>query len=264
MTHLQEQHWEKLFGFLTIEGQSMYGIWTVYSPEKEVIKSFQGIRNLRSNTDKTIITHTNQFLSPDGSTLENQWQMEKETCNQSDGLLHPADPSKRALALVDYGSSTWLSRKLESGRSFSVELFLKHKDWNTSIGSIYTENGDLEKILHLREYLNSFPNSTTREEITSLSGSWIGTKKYITSDLKVSDSEEIREIILDPTNGKNDTFYFPDSVIVNIPKNLYIGKEFEIVAGKLVTENEYKRLTAKYDHSGTFTLLISEIFRLQD
>ncbi|MEH2330194.1 DUF3598 family protein [Nostoc sp.] len=264
MTHLQEQHWEKLFGFLTLEGQSMYGIWTVYSPEKEVIKSSQGIRNLRCNADKTIITHTNQFPSPDGSTLEKQWQIEKETCNQLDGLLHPADPSKRALALVDYGSSAWVSRKLESGRSFSVELFLKHKDWNISIASIYTENGDLEKILHLREHLNSFPDSTTSEEITSLSGSWIGTKESITSDLQISNAEEIGEIVLDPTNGKNDTFYLPDSVVVNIPKKLRGGEEFEIVAGKLVAENEYKRLIAKYNNSGAFTLLISEVFHLQD
>ena len=264
MTHLQEQHWEKLFGYLPTQGQSMYGIWTVYSPEKEVIKSSQGIRNLRPNGDKTVITHTNQFPSPDGSTLEKQWQIEKETCNQPDGLLHPADPSKRGLALVDYGSSAWVPRKLESGRSFSVELFLKHKDWNTSIGSIYTENGDLEKILYLREHLNSFPDSRTSKEITSLSGSWIGTKESITSDLKVSDAEEIREIILDPTNGKNDTFYLPDGVVVNIPKKLRVGEEFEIVAGKVVAENEYKRLTAKYDRSGAFTLLISEIFRLQN
>jgi hypothetical protein len=264
MTYLQEQHWEKLFGYLTIDGQSMYGIWTVYSPEKEVIKSSQGIRNLRPNAEKTLITHTNHFPSSEGTTLEKQWQIKKETCNQPDGLLHPADPSKRALALVDYGSSSWVPKKLESGRSFSVELFLKHKDWNTSIASISTENGDLKKILHLREHLDSFPDSKTSEEITSLSGSWIGTKQSITSDLKISDTEEIREIILDPTNGKNDTFYFPDAVVVNIPKKLRVGEEFEIVAGKLVAENEYKRLTAKYDDSGAFRLLISEVFRLQD
>ncbi|MEH2064917.1 MAG: DUF3598 family protein [Nostoc sp.] len=264
MTNLQEQHWEKLFAFLTTEGQSMYGIWTVYSPAKEIIKSSQGIRNLRPNADKTVITHTNHFPLPDGTTLEKQWEIHKETCNQPDGLLHPADPSKRALALVDYGSSTWLPTKVESGRTFSVELFLKHQDWNTSIGSIYTENGDLEKILHLREHLNSFPDSRTSEEITSISGTWIGTKESITSDLKVSEREEISEIILDPTNGKNETFYLPNSVVLNIPKKLPIGEEFEIVAGKFFAENEYKRLTAKYDDSGAFTLLISEVFRLQD
>lgn len=51
---------------------------------------------------------------------------------------------------------------------------------------------------------------------------------------------------------------------MNIPKKLRVGEEFEIIAGKLVAENEYKRLTAKYNDSGAFTLLISEIFHLQD
>jgi hypothetical protein len=262
MTHLQEQHWKKLFGFLDTEDKPMYGTWTVYSPEKEIIKSSQGIRNLRANADKTVITHTNQFPSPDGSMLEKQWQMQKETCNLPDGLLHPANPSKRALALVDDGSSAWVTQKLESGHNFSVELFLKYEDWNTSIGSIYAENGDLEKILYLREHLNSFPDIATGKEITHLLGNWIGTKQSITSDLKISEAEEIHNLVLDPTGGKNESFYLPDGVVLNIPKKLSIGQEFDIIAAKLVAENQYKRLTAKYNSFGVFVLLISEVFKL--
>ena len=33
-------------------------------------------------------------------------------------------------------------------------------------------------------------------------------------------------------------------------------------AGKLVLDNEYKRLTAKYDNSGAFFRLISQVFHL--
>ncbi len=68
-----EQHREQLFGYLPIDSISMHGTWTVYSPEKQVIKSAQGIRNLRPNADKTVINHTNQFPSPDGSKVEKQW-----------------------------------------------------------------------------------------------------------------------------------------------------------------------------------------------
>jgi hypothetical protein len=42
---------------------------------------------------------------------------------------------------------------------------------------------------------------------------------------------------------------------------LNLGEEFEIIAGKFVSNNEYKRLNAKYDRNGEFTLLISEVFR---
>ncbi|AFY31672.1 DUF3598 family protein [Calothrix sp. PCC 7507] len=265
MTLLQAQHWEKLFGDLTLEKKSLYGVWTVYSPAQEIIKSSQGIRTLQANADKTVITHTNQFPSADRTTLEKQWQIAKATCNLPDGLLHPADPSKRAFALFNYGATAWVPQKLELGRGFSVELFLKSPDGNTSIGSIYAENGDLEKILYLRESLSSFPDILPLgTEVTTLPGNWIGSQVSITPDLKITDAEVITEFVLDPTLGKNKSFFLPDSVVVNIPDRVKLGDAFDIVAGKLVAENEYKRLTAKYNHAGDFVLLISEVFNLTD
>ena len=161
----QEQHWEQLFGKLTTEGTPWCGIWNVYSPEKEVIKSSQGIRNLRANADRTVITHTNQFLLPDGSKMEKQWEIEKKDCNLPDGLLHPAAPTKRSFALLDYGASTWAPQSLKSGENFSIELFLKDENWNTSVGLIYDQNGYLEKILHLREQMGSFPDVPEKPEV---------------------------------------------------------------------------------------------------
>jgi Domain of unknown function (DUF3598) len=46
MVYLQEQHWEKLFTNVTMNGNPWYGIWSVYSPDKQVVKSSQGIRNI--------------------------------------------------------------------------------------------------------------------------------------------------------------------------------------------------------------------------
>jgi hypothetical protein len=83
----------------------------------------------------------------------------------------------------------------------------------------------------------------------------------MTPDLKVSPIEEPQDLVLYATGGKNETLFLPDGVVVNIPKRLKLGEEFEIIAGKFVSNNEYKRLTAKYDKSGEFTLLISEVFR---
>jgi len=258
--NLQEQHWNKLFAHLTTEGSYWYGLWTVYSPEKAVIKTSQGIRILQSNREQTVIIHTNQFPSPDGTTLEKKWQIEKETCNQIDGLAHPADPAKRALSLTDGGATAWVPKTLESGCRFAVELFLKHQDWNSSLGSIYNESGCLEKILHIWEHLGSFPPIPAEPELEQLSGKWIGKTESMSPDLKVSTSDETHELILDPTQGKNQTFYLPNGIVLNIPKKVKIGEEFEIVAGQLVSDNEYKRLTAKYDNLGTFSLLVSEVF----
>lgn len=259
---IKEKHWEKLFADLTTESTPRYGIWKIYSSTKELLKSSKGVRILRANEEKTVITHTNQFTSSDGSTQEKQWQIEKNTCKQPDGLLHPAESSKRALSLLGNGTSAWVPRRFELGRRFSIELFLRHEDWKNSIGSIYDESGCLEKILHIREHLGSFPD-TTEETVIELPGEWSGKKEYMTPDLKVSPPEYTQKLVLDPTSGKNETFFLPDSIILNIPKVLKVGEEFEVVAGKLVSNKTYQRLTARYDSSGRFMMLISEVFCLE-
>lgn len=258
----QEQNWKNLFGDHTLEGIAWHGIWTVYSPEKEIVKSFQGVRRFRVNEEQTGIIHTNIYTYPDGSTAEQTWQLEKQTCNQPDGVLHPAIQSMRTLSFGQ-GATALISKTLEIGKKFGVELFFRYKDWRTSVASIYGESGDLEKITLIREHLGSFP-STAEPEIENLLGKWLGTKEDMTPDLKVSSSEETQALVLDPTEGKNETFLLPDGVVENSPKRITLGEEFEIVAGKLVSNDEYKRLTCKYDKSGAFTLLISEVFRREE
>ncbi|MBW4492895.1 MAG: DUF3598 family protein [Oscillatoria princeps RMCB-10] len=263
--NLQEQHWTKLFGRLTPEGTSRYGIWTVSSPEKEIIKQFKGIRNFRANEDKTVITHTNQYFSPDGSEEEKQWQIEKEACNLPDGLVHPAAPSNRGLALSDRGATAWVTKTLQPERPFGIEFFFRQEDdSNNSLGIIYGESGSLDRILHIRERLGSFPEPAAEPAIENLSGKWVGKKETMTPDLQVSPAEDTQELVLEPTGGKNETSFLTEGIVLNYPAKLPVGEEFELAAGKLVSESEFKRLTAKYDSSGAFALLISEVFHRQE
>jgi hypothetical protein len=262
--NLQEQHWTKLFERVTTEGSYWYGIWTVRSPEKEVIKEFKGIRHLQANEDKTVITHTNQFPSPDGTVQEKQWQIEKEACNLPDGLAHTAALSKRALSLLDWGVSAWVTKTFEPGRDFGIEFFLKHEDWNNSLGIIYGESGSLDRILHIREHLGSFPEPASEMAIENLSGKWVGKKETMTPDLQVSPGEDTQELVLEPTGGKNETYFLNEGIVLNYPAKLPVGEEFELAAGKLVSESEFKRIIAKYDSSGAFALLISEVFHRQE
>lgn len=261
--NLQHKNWENLFGHITTEGVAWHGIWTMYSLEKEVMNSFKAIRQFQANKEKTLITHTNKYTYSDGTELKKVWQIEKQVCSQPDGVIHPALLSTRAISFGDNKNAV-VPKKLEAGKKFGTELFFRYQDWRTSVVSVYAESGDLEKIVIIREHLNSFPNISTKAEIEKLPGKYIGRKESINSDLQISDSAENQELVLEPAKVKNKTIFFPDEITVNIPEKLNIGEEFEIVSGKLVTKNEYKRLTAKYDNSGAFATLISEVFRLKD
>ncbi|MEQ8969871.1 MAG: DUF3598 family protein [Coleofasciculus sp. C1-SOL-03] len=128
---------------------------------------------------------------------------------------------------------------------------LQEQHWDKLFGNLTTEGS------------NSFPDTPEEPRVTQLLGSWQGTQQSMTADLNQSDPKPINELVLDPTQGKNQTFCLPDGVVVNSPPQLKLGEEFEIVAGKLVTANQYKRLTAKYDSSGAFVQLVLEVFHRQ-
>lgn len=261
--NLQEKNWENLFEHITTEGVAWHGIWTVYSLEKEVLNSFKAVRKFQVNEEKTLITHTNKYSYSDGTASEKSWQIKKQICSKPDGVIHPASLSMRAISFGE-DKNAWLSKKLEAGEKFATELFFRYQDWRTSVASIYAESGDLEKITIIREHLDSFPNKPALAEIEKLSGKWSGRKEYMDSNLQISALAENQELVLEPTKRKNKMIFLPDNVAVNLPEKVNLGEKFEIVASKLVTKNEYKRLAAQYDSYGTFARLSSEVFKLQD
>jgi hypothetical protein len=257
--NLQEQHWTRYFGNLTTEAIFRYGSWTVFSPEITIMRSFQGIRILQANEDLTIITHTNKFPQGDGTVQEKSWQIEKEICNLADGLLHPADPKKRSFSILEYGATSWFPQKFIPGTTFSVEFFLKNYPANNSVAGIYGENGVLDKILMIREQLGDFPGEP-QPPLTEISGNWQGEKLTMLPDLRILEPEVVSELILDPSEGQNQTFFLPEQVVLTIPKMVKLGEAFEMFAGRLVSEDIYQRLSIKYNESGEFVSLSTEMF----
>lgn len=262
MTHLQEQNWSNIFGHLTPKGINWCGTWTIYSPELEVIKSYQGIRSFRHNEDKTVIYQTNSYTYADGSTSEKHWQFDKQVCNKNDGIAYIEFPAMRILSIAP-GVYAWLSKKLELSQKFSLELFFSHEDWRTSVVILYGENSTLEKIVQIREHLDNFPAQPPDAEVRNIDGQWIGEKQQLTPDLTVSHAESIANLVLISVEDKNQTFFLPDGVVINAPTSLQMSQEFSISAGRFVSPNQFKRLTAQYENLGNFQLLISEIFHRQ-
>ncbi|MDJ0514824.1 MAG: DUF3598 family protein [Trichodesmium sp. MO_231.B1] len=228
-----------------------------------IIKSFQGIRKFWDNEDKTVINQQNNYTYADGSTEEKQWQIEKEIANQPDGVTHSASESMRVLSLSEE-AKIWMCTELKIGNPFGCELFFQYQNFRTSIGVVYGENGALERFLETREHLNSYPDQKPREELKNIPGNWVVKKESMTPDLQIYQEVELTEIELDPTAGKNQTFFLPDGIVINVPETVKIGEEFELVVGKMVIENKYKRMTVKYNQDGKFIQLISEVFDRKD
>jgi hypothetical protein len=254
---LAEQNWHNLFDTYTCESKAWHGIWTSYSPEKEIIKSYLGIREFRSNRDRTKIDQTNTYTYDDGSTDSKQWQLNKENCSLLDGVFHPAVSSMRALSFGD-GKTAWIAKKLEENKSFAVELFFRDREWRTSVIPIYGSNGNLERITQIYERLNSYPQPAVEEEIGNFSGKWKVTRESMTPDLNITSEVTVEDFLLNRTEGENKNILLPDRFVANIPTKLLVGQEFIITVTKLVRENLYKRLVVKYDRLGQFALFISE------
>ncbi|HEY9649030.1 MAG TPA: DUF3598 family protein [Coleofasciculaceae cyanobacterium] len=263
MINQQEQNWTNLFDDITSEGIAWHGIWTMYSPNQEITKTYRGVRNFQANDDKTLITHSNYYTYADGSTEEKIWQIEKQACNHPDGVAHPAILSMRALSFKQ-GAKAWISKTLEVGKNFGVELFFRHQDWRTSVGSIYDEAGNLQRIFHIREHRGSFSDQVPSSAVKTISGEWIGKKESITPDLQLSSGSEYQELTFPVTRGKNETLFLPDGVMLNIPKCLRLGEGFELIGGKFFSDSDYRKLTAIYNESGEFVELVSEVFHRKD
>ncbi|MEL7037667.1 MAG: DUF3598 family protein [Cyanobacteria bacterium J06592_8] len=258
MVNLQEQNWINLFGKYETDSPGWFGTWTYFSPEKEVIKTFQGIRCFQANEDKTIITHTNNLTFADGNTSSKCWSLEKQSCSQPDGVIHPALPSMRAIYLSQ-NATAGVTQKRETEQSFGAELFFYYEDRRASIIQMYNNQGQLERIIKISEKWGEFPEHPPTETFTQLSGIWSGEKQLITPDLKRSEPEKIEEYTFDQASDQNQ-MTLPGGFFCYPQKLISLGEPFEIKAGQLISEREYKQTTVKYNQSGNFVQLNFEVF----
>jgi len=259
---MKQQNWNNL---CSNHVRDWHGIWTRYSPQREVTESFQSLRSFRSNPDQTEITQTNRYMYADGTVEEKTWQYNQQSNNLADGFFHPISPSMRTF-FFEQGAAAWAGKQFEPGSFFQVELFFRHEDLRHSVPVIYEGSGSLKRTVSIREDAGGFPSKYWSTELNllperNLSGSWQGTSVTMTPDLKV--------LPLEPTQFHwgwegNKTFFFPDGISLSCPSQVSIGTNFTIAANWLVTSCQLQQLIIKYNEFGAFSTLTFEQFRLQD
>lgn len=249
----EDRNWNNLFGEYTTDETAWYGQWNSYSPEQKLIKSQQVIRSFRSNSNNTVITHTNRYVDAGGNVSEKIWKLDRAICNQPDGVIHPAASSMRSLSF-GAGATAWISQKLIPGEAFGVELFFREHKRRSSAVIVYGENSQLRQITHIQEYLDRHFHQPPFES-SAISGNWIGKTYAMTPDLSIS-PEEDAQVSFDQVGDRHKIIVLPGSMILACPRSVSIDQPIQISAGQRTADYQLKYLTASYE-AGAFTRLVS-------
>ncbi|WP_250123462.1 DUF3598 family protein [Chroococcidiopsis sp. CCMEE 29] len=266
-----DKNWNNLFGEYTTDETAWYGRWTVYSPTQEVLSTKQAVRSFRSNLDNTVITHINRYVDANGNVEEKIWQIDRATCNQPDGVVHPAMPFMRALSFGE-GATAWIAPKFVPGKPFGGEFFFKDDKWRTSAVIVYGENGQIDRIVHIREQIGGFSDESVSDESSDDLGDWIGNQRTMTSDLSISPEEKIQlsfnqggdseallrsPLALPKASAERKMILLPKGLVLMLPERVTINQPIQIAAAQRTAEHQLKYLAAHYTAVGAFTLLIS-------
>lgn len=257
----QERNWFDLFGQYTPQKTTWHALTTVYSLELEVIRAYKFTRTFSTNTDKSIVYHHNTYYLPDNQIKEKSWELEQQKCNQPDGVFHPEAENMRAIAF-DKESTIWVSKTFDSNHNFGSEVFFKERDWRYSIIPVYKE-GNLARIVTIKENILNFPTQVNPEKIINLSGKWQLKQIKMTPDLQMSiEKFSDREIKLSSSNKANQSYFLPEQILVDLPTKITTEQEFEIIVGKKLATNLYKQIKARYNFTGKLNELILEVYSL--
>lgn len=252
-----DKNWNNLFGEYTTDETAWYGRWTVYSPDREAIGTKQAIRIFRSNSNNTAITHINRYVDANGNTensKEKTWQIERATCNQPDGVIHPAMPFMRSLSFGK-GATAWIAPKFVPGKPFGGEFFFRDGNWRKSVAIAYGENDRLDRIVHIEEHLGGFSDESVSVEFPDDLGDWIGNQRTMTSDLSISSEEKIQLSFNQGVDCK--MILLPRGLVLMLPEQVTMARPIQIAAAQCTAERQLKYFAAHYTADGAFTLLIS-------
>lgn len=262
--HDRERNWLNLFGEYTPTETAWHGRWTSYDVAGVATTTRQVVRSFRSNPDNSVITHTNRYINE--NTDQQSWQLIKATCNQADGVVHPAYPAMRTLS-VGKGATAWLRLNVTLGEKFGGELFFRDRNWRSSVVLVYTENGTFSRLIHIREHLGTCSDKL-QIEMPAVDRLWYGEKSELMPDLQISPSHQIQKSLdLSKSNDlltsglHHRTFLLPQGMVVTIPATVQTGSEFQLAATQFTTDGRCKSLTIGYDAAGAFASLSAEVLQ---
>ena len=70
-----DAHYQNWRIFIAHHAKDWYGLWTRYTPQGEVMQSFQSLRSVKvGNSEQTLIKQTNRYTYSDRTTQEKAFE----------------------------------------------------------------------------------------------------------------------------------------------------------------------------------------------
>lgn len=215
-----------------------------YSPDKEVIKSWEVVTTLEISENGNTINHKDLLIYDDGTTeLKNFGPYTKPILN----------------ALFLDNSFLWGSKTVESGSLFIFEIGFRFEDRRMLGYTRYNGSGNLEYISTGTEYLGQKKDKNSQTFVNKTNENWQGKLKKMTPDWIVSEPTITSWKKLENLNIDYLTLHLNDGISISCPQHIENGQEFFIAMDWQVNNLLLQRGIGYYDSSG-FTDFTLEVF----
>ncbi|MGQ4649384.1 DUF3598 family protein [Lyngbya aestuarii] len=221
-----------------------YGTNTRYSPEGEIIRSWQVITSLQLSANGDKIYHQDRLMYTDGNAELKTF----EPYNK---------PILKSLFLDN--SFFWGSQKVEDSSTFVFEIGFRVEDWRLLAFTRYDESGKLQYITVGAEHLKSFAQSNHLPLENQLNRDWRGVLKKMTTDFVVSQPVSSLWQPLEDLQKAHLVFNLNDNTSISCPQYVRSDEDFFIAVDWLSNSALLHRGIGYYNTSG-FNSFSLEVF----
>ena len=227
------------------------GLWTQYTPQGEVMQSFQSLRSFKiGNSEQTLIKQTNRYTYSDGSTQEKAFEY---TLGPTGFTPSVARFAGTKVAFFESGHGVFFPVHFNHANTL-VEIFFKLDETIRHSTDIDYEERKLVRVASIREDSGGYPGKYWSMEVKpvserSFTGNWEGTSLTQFPDLTIS--EPVQTQLQWGWEG-HQVYYLPDGITISFPREIIEGTPVDLVANWLVTDTKMYQMTVKYDSNGSY------------
>jgi hypothetical protein len=156
----------------------------------------------------------------------------------------------------EQGAALWVTKQPQPDMiAHKTELFFRHNYLRSSVGTVYSQEGNLEMIWNFREDSRGFPSQYWSSNINllterSFQNGWTGKAISMNPNLEVSPSYKTE---LNWPCQEHKLFLIPDGISLSCPEKITLGSPFKIIANWLITPSNLQQLVVNYDQRGAFS-----------